>query len=457
MPAYIALLAGVILIFWLLRADFRSRSLNSTALWIPASWILVLGSRPIGYWLQFLGAGGDIASDTESSLPNTLFVALIIVTSTAVLIRRQCNFALVFQLNKALLILYLFLAASSLWSPDPFITFRRVIKDFGCVLVALVLLTEPRPWYACRVVFVRASYFLFTMSLVLAKYFPLIGRYRARAGDTQYCGLSIHKNSLGQMVLICILFLVWDLTEIGNELPSSDLKSAKRFRYLVISIGLLLLFMAQSATAEICLILGGFLFYAYRQLTTMPNGRRIFRIGLFTIIVLGLANTTLGISGAVAELFGRNSTLTGRTAIWDVALSHQIHPINGFGYYAFWDTEVAATIYDELGDFIHIRTIHNGYLEVFIDGGIIGVILLALYIISTGRSAHSKVFDLVPPTVFPLLLWTVALVYNNSESSFFRLDLLWFTFVVVTTNLPFNQAFINRGNDRILASEMKVP
>jgi O-antigen ligase len=399
---------------------------------------MVLGTRSLSYWLQIAGLSGaaGITSDTESDPSNTIYLAGVIVAAILVLLNRQCSWASLTNNNKALFLLYLFFALSSFWSPNSFITLRRVLKDFGCVVVAAVILTDARPWFACRILFVRIAYVLLPLSLLVAKYFPNIGRYRARAGDTEYCGLTTHKNTLGQMVLICLLFLLWDLTEISEELPPSELRKAKRIRYVVIAIGLVLMVMAQSATAQICLILGCFLFFAFKRLAKNPRGRRIFRNVLFAAIVLGVANTTLGISAAVAELFGRNMTLTGRTEIWNVAMKHQTHPFIGYGFYVFWDTDIAATIYDELGDFIHIRTVHNGYLEVFIDGGITGAILLGAYLLSTGRVAYLRLFERTPSLPFPLAMWCLAMVYNNSESSFFRLDMLWFTFIVLTIDYP---------------------
>lgn len=434
MPSYIALFAGLAFIAWLYASDIRQRKAGSPALWVPGLWLFVLGTRSISYWPQYMGLNTGSTVDTESDPINTVYLGVLLLSAVLVLIKRKFDWELLFRNNRALLLLYLFYALSSSWSPDPFITFRRVVKDFGCVLTGLVILVEARPLHACRVLYFRLACFTLPMSLLVAKYFPAIGRYRARAGDTQYCGLTTHKNTLGEVVLISMLFLVWDLTELPNELPPSELKLARRIRYILLAIGTYLMYLAESATSKVCLALGIFLIFYLAKLARNPNGRRIFRKTLIVGLVLGAANMILGITGQVAELLGRNMTLTGRTEIWDVTLRHQEHPVIGNGFYAFWDTDVAATIYDELGDFIHIRTVHNGYLEVYIDGGFIAVALLAYYLISTGRYSFKRLFDSTPPIVFPFAIWAVAMAYNNSESSYFRLDFLWFTVLAVTMN-----------------------
>ncbi len=435
MPPFLALVVGYALIAWLIRTDLRHRTAGSFALWIPGLWIFAVGARPLPFWLEQIGIGsGGNASNTESDPINTLTYSILIAAAFVVLLRRKFDWPLLVGRNKALIALYLFFAVSSLWSPEPFITFRRLVKDFGGLVVALVILTEPRPWFACRVLFYRVSCIFLTLSLVVSKYYPDIGRYSFRSGDTSYTGLTQHKNTLGEAVLIFSLFLVWDLMEIPTELAGRDLRLAKWLRYLVLAIGIWLMVMSDSATAQICLLLGSFLFFAFRKLAKMARGRRLFRIALAATLLLALADKMLGISGAVAEMFGRNMTLTGRTEIWDVTLSHQEHPIIGFGYYAFWDTPIAFSIYEEAGDLIHIKTVHNGYLEIFLSGGYVGLAFLGFFLISTWRTAYGRLFDFLPSAALPLVMWIVDLIYNNSESSFLHLGFLWFTFLVISTN-----------------------
>ena len=77
-----------------------------------------------------------------------------------------------------------------------------------------MILTEKDPAASLRVVFVRVSYILFPLSVVFMRYFPDIGRvYSSVSGTQMPCGVTGHKNLLGQMTLVFCLVLLWDLME----------------------------------------------------------------------------------------------------------------------------------------------------------------------------------------------------------------------------------------------------
>ena len=65
-----------------------------------------------------------------------------------VLRQRGLNWSALVQRNKAFFLIYVFFAASALWSEYPLVSLRRLFKDFGAVAVALMLLTERDP--GCR-------------------------------------------------------------------------------------------------------------------------------------------------------------------------------------------------------------------------------------------------------------------------------------------------------------------
>ena len=80
--------------------------------------------------------------------------------------------------------------------------------------VALVILTELDPITAFRTIFVRVSYLLFPLSIVFIKYFPGIGRQSAHSGENMFTGVTTQKNSLGEMVFVLSIIILWDFLEI---------------------------------------------------------------------------------------------------------------------------------------------------------------------------------------------------------------------------------------------------
>jgi exopolysaccharide production protein ExoQ len=443
-------------IIWLIRTDIRTRHYSSGALWIPGLWLAMIGSRPIGFWL------GDrtVGSNVEGNPLNLLGFVIPIVASLYVLLRRRISWRSFVYQNRALLALYLFYLLSVLWSPVPLASFKRLIKDFGCVLMALVLLTEENPAEAIRLVFTRVAYLLLPLSVVFIKYFPDIGRNSTRNGETMFIGVTNHKNELGQLLVVLGLVMIWDFIEARRmvESPERELKMRKFSVMLVVGgwlrsivqserdlkmrnfaimlvLGGWLLYKSECATARLCVVLAVVLLWLGERLVRMQAGRKYLMMGLVSCVAFFALDQTLGVTKAVVEALGRNTTLTGRTDIWKGVLAQTRDPVLGIGFYSFWETSHATDFYDEM-DFIHINTAHNGYLETYLDGGMVGLTLLAIFLLATGKSVIDKLFSGTLFGRLAFIYWLLALMNNYTESDYFRLEPLWFCLLLFGLNYP---------------------
>jgi O-antigen ligase len=318
---------------------------------------------------------------------------------------------------------------SAFWSDMPFISLKRLMKDFGCVLMALVFLTQADPGAAVRAVFVRVSYLLFPLSALCIKYFPEIGRSFTRAGEPMFTGLTTQKNSLGEVVFVFSLILLWDLYEIYKEGDRKGKKTQLLIRIGILIVGFWLLSKCDSQTSLLCLILGIVIFWGGLCLMRMRQGRQILMIFLAVIICLFTLDKTFGLSDMVIRAMGRNPTLTGRTDIWRLVLEQQTDPLVGNGFYTFWDSDKGKAV---MNSFMKINEAHNGYLEMYLDGGLIGDTLLGLLLLTAGKRVVDRLFSATTFGKIALIFWFLAIIYNLSETSYFRLDPLWFTFLLVT-------------------------
>ena len=76
-------------------------------------------------------------------------------------------------------------------------------------------------------------------------------------------------------------------------------------------------------------------------------------------------------------MLGRNPTISGRTEIWERCLSVPINPLLGAGYYSFWLDDRRVDIVN--ADYwFRLNEAHNGYLETYLNEGLIGVFLLVV-------------------------------------------------------------------------------
>jgi O-antigen ligase len=409
----------------------------------------------VSYW--FGSGGGD--NNTEGNPINTFIFAVLIIAAVIVLGKRGLNWGALIQRNRALFLIYFFFALSAFWSDMPLVSLKRLVKDFGCVLVALVLLTEKNPAEAVRTVFVRVAYLLFPLSLVVGKYFPENGRDYTNDGEPMFTGLTTQKNTLGQVVFVFGLIILWDLIETVMSKGGPERKHQSWIRLGMFLLGVWLLVTCDSQTSLVCFVVGIIVFWSGGRLVQMKHGKRVVISCLAAGIFLAAADKTFGLSEIVIRALGRNPTLTGRTNIWRVVKEQKTDPLIGNGFYVFWDTFRGKEVVQELAQ---IKSTHNGYLEVYVDGGLLGDILLVLLLLVFGNRVINRLFMGSPLGRMGLVFWVLAIIYNLSESSFFRLDPLWFILLLVTIDCPRRSprsagVVVGEGNGTLASDEVNTP
>jgi exopolysaccharide production protein ExoQ len=429
MPPELALFLCFCFIVWLLRRDMKWRKAGSMALLIPGIWIAIIGSRPVGYWV-----GSGARTNVEGDPINTLTFAVLIGAAVVVLLKRGLNWSTVTRENKAIFLIYLYLAITATWSDVPLLSLKRLLKDFGCVLMALVILTESDPAETVRIIFARVSYILFPLSLVFGKYFPAIGRNYSVSGEPMFTGVAGQKNGLGQIAFVFGLVLLWDLIEMRRQKVGRQRKSQIRICVGMLLLGIWLLVKCDSQTSLLCLILGVLILWGSGRLLRIKRGKSVLIACLAFSICLAALNSTLGLSDIVIRALGRNPTLTGRTDIWRIVSDQRTNPLIGEGFYIFWDSAKGDAVKTAVRS--PIQSSHNGYIESYVDSGMVGLILLGLLLLTAGSKVIDSLFKGSRLAQIGLIFWALAMIYNLSESSFFRLDLLWFTFLLTTIKYP---------------------
>lgn len=419
---HIILIACLGMAFWLVRRDIAARPEVSRAIWIPTLWVGILASRPLSAWLGLSGG-----NTLEGSPLDRIFFFGAIVASAVVLSRRGFAWGPFLGRNWPLVIFYGYLFLTIAWANSPVASFKRWSKEIGNVFVVLVVLTELNPLQAIRAVFVRCSYLLIPLSIVYIRYFPDLGRrYSMHSGQLEVTGVTTQKNSLGVMILTCVLIFIWDWLERSRpELPK--LARLDRYAaYVVVGCGLYLLYISDSKTSMLCFGLAALLISAVR----IPVlHRRISKMGILCLLAgLGFVflDWMFGISESVVESLGRDMTFTGRTDVWRELLAVGTDPFLGTGFMSFWDDPYYQS---KLPDWVAFSA-HNGYLEIYIAGGIVGVCMLALMLIGTGAKINRALTSGEPYALVRFAVLIVALIANFSESNFACMTPVGFLFII---------------------------
>jgi exopolysaccharide production protein ExoQ len=426
--SHLIAIAFWIFVIWLIRRDTARREGISTALWVPTIWAGILLSRPVTAWLGF--GGGD---DTlEGSPLDRLFYFTMIFMAIVILSRRRVDWGALLAENWPIFLFYGYMLVTVLWADSPIVSFKRWFKDFGNIFVALVILTEANPRQAIRVVFVRCAYVLLPLSVIFVRYFPNIGRRYSRSGGLEVTGVTTQKNSLGILVLVSGLVLLWDWLERTREDRVRLSRVEKSLPFIFFLIGVYLMHLCDSETSILCLIIGGGIMFAGR----MPFFRNRIR-SLGVILVFGFAGLfaldwLFGIKEAVVGSMGRNMTFTGRTEVWHELLKLKTDPILGVGFCSFWsDKSYLVRLPGWVG-----ASAHNGYLETYIDGGAVALFFLAIMLVAAAWRTNRQLGTNGYYGLLKLATVVAIIVGDWSESHFARMGPLWFLFLLTGLELP---------------------
>jgi exopolysaccharide production protein ExoQ len=425
MPPLLALLLTILLIGFLFIRDDRREPDASPWLWIPLLWLLILLSRPIVSWLD-PGLAVQSLSDIESGNPidRVVFLALMGGGLFAVIGRRQmASVWHILQQNVLVLLFFAYCALSVFWSDYSFVAFKRWIKEMGNLLMVLIVITAPGYPETLKWVLRRCGYVLIPLSITLIKYFPEYSKhYDPWSGYASYIGVTMSKNMLGMLCLMLGLFFTWEIiTKWRTKKDPAD--------FVLLGLILWLLFLSQSMTSMLVLLIGMGLLFFFHVLG--ERSTRIVDYVMLTIVFVAALDAFFEseISGALFEMLGRDRTLTGRTQIWELVLGLVPNPLIGAGYESFWLGERLTKIW---AVFWHRpNQAHNGYLEIYLNLGWIGLTLFAGVVFTAYVRSKRAMAVQLDYGCFRIVLWLAALFLNMTEAVFKAGSAIWILFLII--------------------------
>jgi len=437
MPPTLALILWFVLLLALFAFDSANEAKISAALWVPVTWMFFMGSRSLSQWLagndvmMVGGAGASVALGLEEGNPLNRTVELVLLSlGVAILVSRSFRWGVFFTRNWALTVYVLFALVSVLWSDLPFAAFKKWFRDLGDYVMILVVLSHPHPLGALSTLLRRIGYLLIPLSVVFVKYFPALGRqYDPWTGIATYSGAAMSKNMLGIVCLVCGIYFFWDTVVRWPDRKNRRQKRAILVNAALISMVIWLLNTCDSATSRACLVIGCVVVLAaHTKAVQRRPGILTTTIPAVLLIYIFLF-FGLGLSGGFAAALGRNS-LSGRTEIWQLVLSQQANPLVGAGYESFWLGSRLQRLWAGGWGAIHINEAHNGYLEVYLNLGYVGCLMLFLFVAGAYQNIRRSFKPFSSIASLTLAIWTAFLFHNTSEADFRATGVMWFVFVL---------------------------
>jgi exopolysaccharide production protein ExoQ len=409
----------------------RDKSIRtSKALWLPVLYLWILGSRPVSVWLGATPAGGPTIQ-LDGSPVDAAFFAILLIAAICVLVHRGRRTLTFLNANGPILVYFLFCLLSVLWSDFPLVAFKRWIKAIGDLVMILIVVTDKQPVAALSRVFSRTGFILVPLSLLFIKYYPYLGRsYDAWSGAAMNNGVTLNKNMLGVITLVLLLGTVWRVL----ALLWPDAKLPDRNRHLLaqgtlLALGVSLLITTNSASSTVGFALGAGLMLA-TGLRFIRRNPAAVHVLVVLLIVIASSVILFGGRATAAAALGRNPTLTGRTEIWAAVIPMVPNPLVGAGFESFWLSPSVHQRLWELFPGLPLNEAHNGYVEVYLELGWMGLGLIGILLID-GYRRSVKAFRRAPGLGGLLLAYSlVAVSYSVTEAGFRMLDPIWIFFLL---------------------------
>ena len=440
--SFIAFILCCIFVVWLLKKDSEVSPGLSKALWIPSTWYLYSATRQVSTWLvraQLIeGGGGTVES---GNIIDRNFLTVLIVMALVVLHKRRINWQQSIKNNSWLFAFFLFMLVSIVWSDFPFVSLKRWIRTVGTVLMALVVLSEADPYEAIHAIIKRVVYVVIPFSFMLVKWYPVFGVVFGRwSGTPTYAGATRTKNTLGEVCVLGLFLILW--TMIAKRQGRAVGAVGNKLGVTLVFLFFIVYLMkgppghaSYSASSIVMFFVGVGAFYILNRLKDrLARLGRLVAYAFVGVGVLALVMNVLDISfmSIIAPALGRKANLTDRAdLIWAVLLPIAWrNPVLGGGFGSFWITPVPNLTLD-------VNEAHNGYLDVFLELGIVGLILLVPVFLMYFRKARNELAHDFNWAAFRLSYLVMFLVHNWTETTLLRnSELLWNLFVLFMVAHP---------------------
>jgi len=312
---------------------------------------------------------------------------------------------------------------STAWSVEPGTSLRRAIALAFTTLFGLWLAVRFPPRE--RLLLLARTFAIIAVgSVLMALLLPRYGVMQ-EVHPGAWSGVFTQKNKLGQvMVYGAAVFAI-----VAVTMP--DLR-----RRAIVGLGLsiALVLLSTSMTSLLGLMLMGAVLLSATVLLRRP----ILAVLLIYGSLVFAATLTVWLAldaDAVFQMIGRDASLTGRTDIWEPLWERlSTRPWRGFGYSAFWhDPEGPAWALRRALQW-DVPSAHNGWVELWLDIGIGGVVVFAVgFLIATVRAVAGTFRDVDTETLWTLVFLTLFLLFSISESSIARQNnLVWVMYVAFT-------------------------
>ena len=179
---------------------------------------------------------------------------------------------------------------------------------------------------------------------------------------------------------------MWDWMERSRPGMPRLAKVERYVPFALLAMAAYLIHLCDSKTSIACLLLGGGILAAVKLPLLRQKIGQFGGYALAGMAVFYLLDQMFGITEPIIRSMGRDMTFTGRTDVWRELLALKTDPIFGLGFCSIWsDRSILARLPVWVG-----ASAHNGYLEMYLDGGYVAVFFLCLMLLMVGLKINRQ-------------------------------------------------------------------
>ena len=380
----------------------------------------------IAFVLLPIGAGPQGAS--EGSTLRQVVLVILFLGAAFTIVRFPDRWALTkASIPPPLFLLLLFTALSVLWSPQPYVSLKRVIQLVGVAVIGLALISGGAGTYRMHRLVTPVLWFGMAAAVVFSASFPsfAFSEFGLRA-------FFATKNNFGQFAAVSVLFATGALV--------TKKEGARWPLWALLLVSLAGLGLSRSATAILSLAAAGSLILAIRVKQVLHPSWWAPILTLLAVLIVGAIGTGIvvgfpsldRISGATAGLVGRDITLTGRAYLWELMLKEAAtHPWFGTGYGGFWlGLEGRSGQIAYLVRWGYPGQAHNGYIDIYNELGLVGLAFVFAFIAMHAKALWQLAAYDRALAGLHLALFVLVVVFNLAEAAMLRTtNLMWILLV----------------------------
>jgi O-antigen ligase len=269
------------------------------------------------------------------------------------------------------------------------------------------------------------------LSLVVALAIPSYGIAMTN-NELSWKGILLHKQYLGRMMAIGAVFFL--LNALNNH----------KFRWIMwagCSLAVALVFLSRSKTS-LALSLLALLLLPFLKILKQNYKLAVALLMILLLLCGGLAVLVFSnLETIIVDMLGKDMTLNNRVPLWTLCLEKALErPWLGYGYAGFWPSEAGFYVFTyswasdqkEFTDYSQFHS-HNGFLEIFLQLGFLGLSLLILSLLSVFQRVVKSMLLTKTLESFCIFEYIILmLLFNYTENqTFVSAGTMWSLYVSV--------------------------